>query len=273
MKTIIAPTDFSPVSLNAVNYAADMAVALHAELYLLNVVQLPVTVAEMPLTEFEYEEMTNQAEQELKSLSLKLSERVKNKIKIRTRMQVGSVQYEIKAMAGLKQPFAVVMGTKGAGAVERFFIGSNTIYAINNIGYPVLVVPQTSTFNGIKSIALASDLDVKASVKAAAFLKEWLVVFRSALHIINVNTPKGFDSCDLSSSISLQVLYEEFNPSFHFIEEEDIEAGIYSFLEKEHPDVLMVIPKKHGLLSRLMLKSKSKPFILHPHIPVLAVAE
>lgn len=272
MKRIIAPTDFSAVSLNAVNYAADMAAALHAELYLLHVVQLPVTVAEMPLTEFEYEEMTNEAEKELMHLSLKLSERLNNKIKIHTRMQVGSVQHEIKEMSGLKQPFAIVMGTKGISAAERLFVGSNTIYAVNNIGYPVLVIPQGSSFNGIKSIASASDLDVNASVKAGVFLKEWLLVFHSQLHIINVSKPKDFDSNDLASSISLEVLYEEFKPVFHFLEYENIEAGIHSFLEQKHPDILMVIPKKQGLLSGLLHKSKSKPFILHPLIPVLAIA-
>jgi nucleotide-binding universal stress UspA family protein len=48
MRTIIAPTDFSAVSLNAVNYAADLAVAINAELILLHVVQIPITVSEIP---------------------------------------------------------------------------------------------------------------------------------------------------------------------------------------------------------------------------------
>ena len=34
MKTIIVPTGFSAISLNEVNYVADMAVATHAELLL-----------------------------------------------------------------------------------------------------------------------------------------------------------------------------------------------------------------------------------------------
>jgi hypothetical protein len=37
MKTIIAPTDFSPVSLNAVNFAADMAVSVDSSLLLFHV--------------------------------------------------------------------------------------------------------------------------------------------------------------------------------------------------------------------------------------------
>ena len=48
MKTIIAPTDFSPISLNAVNYAADMAVSINADLSLLYVCLLPITYGEAP---------------------------------------------------------------------------------------------------------------------------------------------------------------------------------------------------------------------------------
>ena len=52
MKTIIAPTDFSAVSLNAMNYAADLAVAIDAKLLLVNIVPLPVTSSvEVTITE------------------------------------------------------------------------------------------------------------------------------------------------------------------------------------------------------------------------------
>ena len=42
MQTIIAPTDFSNISLNAVNYAADMAMALNANLLILHAIELPI---------------------------------------------------------------------------------------------------------------------------------------------------------------------------------------------------------------------------------------
>ena len=42
MKTIIVQTDFSPVSLNAVNFAADMAVAIDASILLFHVYNIPV---------------------------------------------------------------------------------------------------------------------------------------------------------------------------------------------------------------------------------------
>jgi len=45
MRTIVAPTDFSSVSINALNYAADLAAAIEADLILLHVVQIPITVS------------------------------------------------------------------------------------------------------------------------------------------------------------------------------------------------------------------------------------
>ena len=41
MKTIILATDFSSAASNAANYAADMAVALKADLLLLNIPYFP----------------------------------------------------------------------------------------------------------------------------------------------------------------------------------------------------------------------------------------
>ena len=43
MKTILVATDFSSVALNATNYAADMALAINADILLLHVYQIPVS--------------------------------------------------------------------------------------------------------------------------------------------------------------------------------------------------------------------------------------
>ena len=57
MKTIIAATDFGPVSGNAVKYAADMASMLSAKLVLFHAFQVPVPVSEVPVAVYTSEEM------------------------------------------------------------------------------------------------------------------------------------------------------------------------------------------------------------------------
>ena len=48
MKTIILATDFSSTALNAANYAADMAVAINADLHLLNIQKVPIYYNDIP---------------------------------------------------------------------------------------------------------------------------------------------------------------------------------------------------------------------------------
>jgi len=68
MRTIIAPTDFSPVSINAVNYAADMACMLRANLTLFHVYPIPQPVSEVPVTEYNIEQIESDARRTIKYL-------------------------------------------------------------------------------------------------------------------------------------------------------------------------------------------------------------
>ena len=273
MKTIIAPTDFSSVSLNAVNYAAEMAVALNAELLLINVVQIPVTVSEGSLTEYEFSEMTEDAEQKLVHLSNQLSLLTRDKINIHTKIMIGGVAQKLKEICKHREPIAVVMGTKGTGAAEHFFAGSNTLYAVANLESMVLVVPQNVSFKGIKKIALASDLKEVPEDESLKLLKEWLLNFNATIDIINVCEQNNIKTDTVSGSISLLNYLSEFHPQFHFIDRENVEEGVYEFVEENKPDLLIIMPKRRGFFEALFHKSQSKQFILHPRIPILAISE
>ncbi|MBK7818144.1 MAG: universal stress protein [Sphingobacteriaceae bacterium] len=48
MKTILVPTDFSRVSNNAIDYAAELAVFSKSKLILFNSYHIPVAVTEVP---------------------------------------------------------------------------------------------------------------------------------------------------------------------------------------------------------------------------------
>ena len=273
MKTIIAPTDFSTVSLNAVNYAADMASVLRAELVLLHVVTIPVTVAEVPLTEYDYDEMREDAEQELLVLKNQLFLRTHNKVNIHIKLGVGSLERELEQECILKKPFAVIMGTKIGSVAKRFLVGSNTLFAVKHLEYPILVVPQNVFFKPIKKIVLASDLKEIKNLNTINLLADWLYSFKSTLDIINVSKHDSIKATALSESVSLQNLLSDFEPQFYFIENENVEEGVYQFIEENHPDLLVVIPGKYGLFENIFHKSASRQFILHPHVPVLAIGE
>src|SRR6185503_13967051 len=125
MKPIIASTDFSPVSLNAVNYAADLACALNRSLYLIHISQLPIVYSEVPVTISNVNDLMNEAGEKLKNLKEDISARTGEKIEINTDVIVGSVVNEIENLCEAVDPSYVVMGSQDAGALERMLWGSN----------------------------------------------------------------------------------------------------------------------------------------------------
>ncbi len=111
------------------------------------------------------------------------------------------------------------------------------------------------------------------SLKPMEFLKGWLQTFSCPLDIITVMKDNDIKSTDVTAaSVSLRNFFCGFNPQFYFTDNENLKEGVYQFLEQNHPDIIIVIPKKYDLFSGLFHKSRSKTFILHPRIPVLAIA-
>lgn len=272
MRTIIAPTDFFSISRNAVYYAADMAAAVNAELLVFHVIQIPVTVAEIPLTEFEYNQSMNEAREQLAALKTELLARSENKITISTKIVVGSVEHELEEICNAKKPFAVIMGTERASEAERFFIGSNTLTAVKKLHYTIFVIPPHASFTQIKSIAWATDLKDIYNVPLQT-LRELVHVFKASLDIVHVCKTQSDALKDTVAITLLQKHLEEFHPKFEYTINKDTEAGISEYAKQHNDDVILVIPRKHGFFEAIFHGSQSKRITLNPAIPVIAVGQ
>ncbi len=55
------------------------------------------------------------------------------------------------------------------------------------------------------------------------------------------------------------------------MQNENIEEAIRQFSEENKLDLLIIIPKKHGLFNRLLHESHSKQMVVNTHIPVMSV--
>ena len=89
MKTIIVPTDFSPAATNAMNYAADMALALKAEILLFHAYSIPVVLGEVPIALLSVDELKASAEAGVEKTKKDLEHITSGKIKIRTLARLG----------------------------------------------------------------------------------------------------------------------------------------------------------------------------------------
>jgi len=270
MKMIIAPTDFSPVSLNAVEYAADMAADIQANLFLVHIIELPFT--EAPITAESYDVTIRQSRQDLFELQEKMVARTHNTINIETYIGMGTLLSELNKICNLHEPFAVVMGTEERDFIERFFIGNSTKAAVHYLQYPVLVVPAATTYKKVNKICLACDLKDVYDLPVEK-IKELVTVFDARLDIVHVC--KDEDE-KLHSHLAATLIENQLNklhPKVEFIINKKIDEGIRQYAAKQKDEMMLVIPKKHSFMESIFHKSHAKAFSRHTDLPVINIVE
>lgn len=277
MKTIIIATDFSPVALNATNYGVDMALAINASVLLVHVFQVPVSYnnnMDVPLPIIDVNQIEEINREKIQTLKEQLLHITSNKLQVDTEVRMGMLTDELEEISGKIKPFAIVMGNKGGGAVERLLVGSSALSAIKNITTPVVIVPSGATFNGIKKIGFACDLKKIEEATPVDYLKEWATTFDARLDILNVDHNKDSFSPEVKEKTSfLQSLLGDIKTGFFFINNENVEDGINEFAESNNVDLLLVVPRKHNLFERLFQKSHSSDLVFHSRIPILSIHE
>jgi len=275
MKTIIVPTDFSPVAINAMNFAADMAMGINASLYLVHAFQVPVTMTDVPVLLTSVDELKKTSEERLEELKQSLIHIKSGKLKIYTEARLGDTVDELEQLCNHIKPFAIVLGTKGASGIEKVLFGSTTLSIIRHLTWPVIVVPPGKAFgNGIKKIGFACDFKQVVETTPVHFIQQMVKEFNAELHVLNVDYEnKQFKPETPEQSLLLHTLLEEVNPNYHFINQPDIEDGINEFSEKNNLDLLIAIPKKHKLLESIFKPSSTKQLLVQSHIPVMCVHE
>ncbi|HRN58341.1 MAG TPA: universal stress protein [Agriterribacter sp.] len=275
MKTIIIPTDFSPVAINAMEYAVDLALAIDASVVLLHVYQAPVSYSnsDIPLPLIDLDELEKINKQRIDELKEQVQRKAPATLAITGEVRLGDLLDELKTICAETQPFAVVMGTKGAGFVERLLVGSATLSAIRHLTSPVLVVPPNAVFKSIQRIGFACDFKKTVDEAPAAVIGKWVTTFNASLSVLNVDDKKSNIKDTAEQSVLLYSVLKELRPKYFYVDNPDVGAGISAFAESHNLDLLIVIPRRHRLVDLLFQKSHTKELAFHSRIPILSVPE
>jgi nucleotide-binding universal stress UspA family protein len=270
MKTILVTTDFSLGAYNAVKYAADMALSINADLLILNVVQTPVGYSDLPIV-ISLEDMMRSSEKDIEDLKEEMKLRTKGKINIQAEVGMGSFFSELKNVCERIKPYVVVMGSQGKTAAEHLMFGAHAVHAVKHLTWPVITVPPGGTFSSVKKIGLASDLTEVVETTPIDEIKMLVNDFKAELHILNTGKKEVFDADIVFESGLMEEMMMTLKPIFHFIKNVNTDEGIMDFVDKNNIDLLIVLPKRHNLMDKLIHKSHTKQLVLHSHVPVLAI--
>jgi nucleotide-binding universal stress UspA family protein len=271
MKTILALTDFTASSINAVNYAADLAYSINANLVILHAIPFPIAVSEISVPGDFIDDMMEASQRDMDELSESIKSRTSGKITVTTEIKIGTVEQEIENISSKERPMVVIMGIRSGKSFERALMGSTTFHIMNHVGFPTLIIPEGVHFRGIKSIGMACDLKQTNRQLPFETIKEWLYLFTSNLDIIHIEDRNGIlHSEQTSESINIQNRLHNFKPRFHFLNGADISGELSEFI-KAHPlDLLMVFPRKHGIFG-LFHKKQSTAIVTRFQLPILSI--
>ena len=277
MKTIIVPTDFSATAYNAARYALELAGQLGTTRILLyNAYELIVPIPDLPTS------MPVVDPAELQESSLKGLEKMKEDLDafvpagavLDIRAENNLLAANIDDIAKEEMADVIIMGITGGGQMEEILIGSNTIDVVKHTSFPVIIVPGAVKFKPVNKILFACDFKKIGTNTPIAPLKKLLDIFQAELHVLNIDREgKGLGADIPLESLLLDTLLTGYHPVYHFIDHDNIVEGIMDFADKIEADLILTIPRKHGLFEGLFRRSRTAKLAFHTHIPMLAIHE
>lgn len=277
MKTIIVPTDFSATAYNAARYALDLGSQIGTTRILLyNAYELIVPVPDLPAS------MPIVDPEELKAASLEGLEKMRTDLQsslppgtvLDIRAENNLLAANIDQIAKEEMADMIIMGITGGGKIEEILMGSNTIDVVKHTNFPVIIVPAEVTFMPVRKILFACDFKKIGTSTPIAPLKKLLDIFNAELHVLNINRDgKGLSADIPLESLLLDTLLEGYHPIYHFIDHDNIVEGIMEFTDKVGADLILTIPRKHGLFEGMFRRSRTAKLAFHTHIPMLAIHE
>lgn len=272
MKNILVPVDFSPASLQAVHYAAQLSLQTKAGLTLFHAFHIPLPTGEIPVTLLSYEDLEKEGLKHLKKLEKDLQKKYASRLTLQHVVKSGFPSEAILSAAEELKPDLIVMGVKGESKLSRVMIGSNTVSVIRKTKTPVLAVPEGCTYKPVKNIVLAFDFSQVMSSGLAAGIRTFTKAFGAKLLVLNVVKPdKEPAYSNAVSGLSLEHTLSDVDHSLFFPESNDVTSEINRFADTYKADWLIMLPHKHNFFDALFHKSNTKEMVFHSHIPMLSL--
>lgn len=277
MRTILIPTDFSPCALNACKYAVELAEITKSKLVFYNsyFYTTPLARPEAYFDTLQLENVKEEADRQLNDLVKTLLLKEKDiEFELDHSMSIGNISGEINAAVEKYRASLIVMGTHGvSGTIQKVFIGSNAATMVAESKIPVIVVPEKSKFNVFKKITFATTLEEINDVKLLEPLSElsWLIEPEINFLIVVKSADELPTDEQLEQYMKYHGLFDHVNHRLYTVVDPDVLNGINNFILETNPDLMVTIPKKHGLIGQFFHTSISKELVYEALVPILCL--
>lgn len=271
MKTFIVATDYSEAANNALQYAANLASVINAELILFNAFHLPVHASNSLVTPAGIDHMIEHNENRLLKLASETAQ--KYHIMVSAVSKMSDTIEELRYCSKAYHADLIVMGIE-SNLLEYKLFGNTTTAAIRNLTCPMLIVPNDVSFKSMDKILFACEYHYLNENNKLELLKKFTQKFNAKLQVFHVeNKQKDVVPMALDSQVILALddLLDGIDHTYSYIEDDDIGKGITKGIKAYQPDLLVMVPHKAGLLESLFRSSTTRKMTLTARVPLLVL--
>ena len=278
MQPIIVPTDFSPGAYNAARYAIALATDLKATKIVLYNAYQPFISEDTGMDVLLIQDISDFkkiSEEGLVNMREKIQAEVPSSIQLELESEYSLVTDGILGVCEKYNAELIVMGITGAETkLEEAIIGSNAVDVARDSKIPVVIIPVNAEYEKLRKVLLAVDFKKVAETTPVSEIKRLLDVTNAQLDVLHVEAAANTAHIDLDDEKKVfNSLFSNYNPQYHFIESENFTDAINDFAISNGSNLIIVIPKKHGLFEGIFKRSHTKALAFHSHIPVLSIHE
>jgi nucleotide-binding universal stress UspA family protein len=245
---MLVPVDFSEISINALQHAAQVAKHFNNDLILLSILEEDFL---SNIFSFSKNETKDNLAKEAMMNRLKEKANEVNKafgIHCITEVRSGKIYKTIIETAEEFGCDCIIMGTHGASGVERV-IGSNASKVISYSTTPVIVVKTDKNPNAYKNIVFPLDLskESKQKVKWALHLGK---AYNATIHILTYKIGDEFLNIKLNANIKqIEGIFDE-NGVKHTTtildDDDDFARRTLEFAETQLTDLIMIMTQQEN---------------------------
>lgn len=270
MKTIVVATDFSDNANNALQYAAALASYTKARITLFNAYQLPVHASNTLLPAASVLELIKNNKKRLEDIASEITGQYGVSVTVYTKM--ANVSEALDEVVERENADLVVIGIHASDWSDHLF-GNTTTSIIRNAKYPVLVVPDNVTFNGIKRILYAFDANSLTMGNKLQVVKDIASDFKAEVQVFHVDTPKSQPVYAQKgvATTGMKEILSDVECSYKETEAEGVVKGIVNGIIEYGANLLVMVPHKLSFWRSLANSSVTRALVLRTNIPLLVV--
>jgi nucleotide-binding universal stress UspA family protein len=276
MKKILVPTDFSKISINAVEVAVEIAKKSNAEITLLHVVEEASSSSFSVTGEWQKEDWAD------KLYTIKLLEEIKGQleklvldprfsdVKITGELRIGNAFHGMRTIITEHKVDLVVMGTSGRSGAVDSVIGTNTERVVRHAKCPVLSINKKPSKVNFKNIVYATAMHKDEEV-FSRMVKKTQQLYNSTVHLVRINTPGDFQRDyvvkDYMEKFAKKLGLKNYTINvFNDVTEED---GIIYFAETIDADMIAMATHGRTGFAHVLAGSIAEDVVSHAKRPVL----